>query len=185
MPWWNAEMNRGETRVAHRRHLLAQEDVAGEVEPGLGCEPGQREQQQRRAEDEPKAVATRPVDEGSAVAAYRRKRQGERHADAERGQCVDPPRVEVVLVDDTRHRDERAEPDRRPHESPRPAGDRRERDRTERQRIVENGQRPREPALEIAGRVDVVERLRRQPRVRDEDGQQLQAVQRPDGERLA
>ena len=123
-----AEMDGRMPTVAHRRHLLAHEDVPGKVEAELGREPRQGDDEEDGAEREPQPVAASVTDEGGPVASRRGEREPDREHDAERWQRVDPACVEIILVDDARDDDERAEADRRPHERPRAARDRRQRD---------------------------------------------------------
>jgi hypothetical protein len=123
--------------------------------------------------------------EAGAAAAGSGDGQPESEADAEGRQRVDPARVEVALVDDARHGGQQAEPDREPHEQPRPAGNRSQRDRRQRERVVEEDERAAEAGGEIARLVDVVQRLGRQARVGDECCSRLEPEQRPGDERLA
>ena len=178
-------MDGGEALVPHGRYLLAHEEVAGEVEACLGRHPWQGHEEQERCEHEPKRVAARALDEGDPVASGGGDRQPESKPDAEPGQHVDPARVEVALVDDARDCGHQAERDRQPDEQPRPAGDRSQRDCRERERIVEEDERAAETGRKIARLVDVVQRLGRQTRVRDECRCRLEPEQRPGGERLA
>ena len=177
-------MHGSKALVADGWDLLAHEDVAGKVEAGLCREPGQREQEEQHGEHEPDAIAIGTTDEGDAVATHCCDGQPEREQDAERRQRVDPARVEVVLVDDARNGRDRAECDRQPDEQPRPAGGRRQSDRHERERVVEQDERTAEAGSEVARVVDVVERLGRQARVGDERRGRLEPEQAPDGERL-
>ena len=157
-----AEVHGGEALVPDRRHLLAHEEVAGEVEPCLGSHPRQGDEEQKPAEHEPQRVAARVPGEGDAAATGSGHGQPEREADTERGEHVDPARIEVALVDDTRERGQQAEPDREPDEQPGSACDRGQRDRGERERIVEKDERAAEAGGEVARLVDVVQRLGRQ-----------------------
>ena len=180
-----AEVHGGESFVAHGRDLLAHEHVSGEVEPRLGREPRQGQQQQRDTEHEPESIAARATHERGAFPPDRPHGQAEGERDSERRQRVDPARVQVALVDHSRNRDKRTERDGRPDEPARAAGDRGQRDRAERERVVDHRQRPREAACEIARRVDVVENVRRQPGVRDERRRRLSAEESPDEDGLS
>ena len=177
-------MHGGEPFVAHRWDLLTQKDVTRKVEPVLGGEPRQRDHQQEGAESETEAVSACALRERDTAPRRRGDGQSECQRDAERGHDVDPPRVQVVLVDDARKRGHGAQPDRRPDEQPRPAGDRRKGDRAEREREVEEDERASEPTREVAAPVDVVEHLGRQPSVGDERRRRLEPEEGPDRERL-
>ena len=54
-----AEMHGGESLIPDGRHLLAHEEVAGEVEARLGRQPGQGDEEKQCGEHEPKWVAAR------------------------------------------------------------------------------------------------------------------------------
>jgi hypothetical protein len=136
-----AEVDGRVLRVALGRHLFAEEDVAREVEAEIGCQPRERQDEQDAGERDPQPVAPVAAYECGPVTPDSRDDQPDGDGDAERGQRVDPARIQVVLVDDARNRDERTEADRRPDERPRAARDRRERDPDERDRIVEDRQR--------------------------------------------
>ena len=137
----------------------------GKMEAALGGEPGQREDEQRDGERDAQPVATRVPREGDAPRRAAATVSASASPTPAAGSDVDPAGVQVALVDDARTAVTRAEHDRRPDERPRPAGNRRERDRAERKRVVEEHERPVRAPGQIASLVDVVERLGRQPRV--------------------
>jgi hypothetical protein len=178
-------VHRGEALVADRRHLLAHEEVAREVEAGLGRNPGQGDEEKQCSQHEPKRVAARVAGEVGAAATSGAHRQPECESDAEGRQHIDPARIEVALVDDARNRGQQAEPDRQPDEQPRPTRERGQRDRRERERIVEEDERAAEAGGEVARLIDVVQRLGREARVGDECRGRLEPEQRPGDERLA
>ena len=180
MPWWKPRCTAASSGSRDGRHLLAHEDVAGEVEAELGRDPGQREQEQQHGEHEPEPVAARAPGEGDAVAAHRGHGQPEREQRrrapaatliqrASRSAWSTTPGTAVTAqsaIDD-------------PDEQPRPAGDRRERDRGECERVVEEDERAAEAGGDVARFVDVVERLGRQARVGDECRGRLEPDQGP------
>ena len=180
-----AEVHGGEALVPNGRHLLAHEQVGGEVEAGLGRHPRQGNQEQKPGKDEAKRVTARMSCERDAAATGGGHGQREREPDTEGRQRVDPPRIEVVLVDDARERGQQAEADREPDEQPRPARDCGKRDGRNRKWIVEQDEGAAETGGEVARLVDVVQRLGLQPRVGDEYRGRLEPEQRPGGERLA
>ena len=171
-------------RVPVTGHLLAEEEVAREEEPGLGGEPRQRENEEPCCQRDPQRVAVRAIDERDAVPAGGVHGEGKRERNAERRHNVDEPRVEVALVDDAGNGRGRAERDRRPDEPPRSPRGRRQPDRHQGDRVVEERQGAREASGQVTGLVDVVELCRLEPRVGDENRGELEAKEPPDRERF-
>ena len=109
--------------------------------------------------------------------------------DSDRGEGVDGASVEVVRVDNSRPRDDDAERKCRSSHEPRPPRQRVEREQHEQERRQRNGEieldeRAAEPAFESSAR-DGVEIARVEDGVHDENGEEVRALQGPDGERLA
>ena len=147
------------------------------------------------SDPEPQRIERQAARDAPPCPPRRRNRQAERERHAERGNRVDDSRVEVVLVDDARPRDDRRERDRRRRERPRGAGERVDRhedddDRDERHREVQLDEDARQASgeavpgdvIEVVGRGS---RIRREPPVRHEDHPEHDRPHRPGGEGLA
>ena len=117
---------------------------------------------------------------GRAARDVRAERQDEREEHAGGHDRVHRLRVEVVLVDDARNRDDEAQ---EPGDDRQPARLRRDGeqdgDRDQCRREVQLDECPREAALE-AGAADVVELVCRKPRVRDQRQQKVDRHEQPD-----
>jgi hypothetical protein len=164
-------MHRGVDRaLAPTPELLPEEDVAGEVETEDRRDPDKPREPDSDPDDDPHRIERQPPHPlpGSAQAEHERDR------DAEGGNDVDRLGVEVVLIDDAgpgRHGAESRRYCRRPGRparsepfGPKPGDG----DRCERDGVVQEDEQPAGAELE-ALLADVVELLRRQPPVGDED----------------
>ena len=159
---------------------------AVEVEAQLGGDPRRGEDDEHGGERNPEPVAARVPRRLGAVG---EQREDEDDRDAGGGHDVDPSRVEIRLLHDSRDREDSAENGghrrrwaSRSRQAPR--DDYEDREPDERAGEVQVDEDAAQACAE-AGAADVVELIRRQPRIRHEHRDEHRGDERPDDRDLA